>query len=697
MPACRKPLILLVQALAVAGAAGLGMLAARPAEAQTAVNADAGLDGYYKSNRWLPVRVNLLNQGASARAEVRVRFTVPLDRGDEHRIPERTLAGSANEVHYLYMRTPVSYGGQNVAVNLLRDGRTLGPPTRPQIRLVADGDWLVCGIGDGTFGASMKNLNGHTLNRMASGMRPWMAGRNQSSINVGVLEPAKVPDRWQGLQAADMVVLGAVSERDFTPEQLAAVRDYVNAGGTLVVTGGVNAGRLATPFFSELLPVRVTGTRTLSSMPTLARRVKARAPSGAIPVTVGSPQPGAVTTVSESGVPVVVSGRKGAGRVVFLAFDPTLSPFREWEGMRQVWSRILTQPSPHQMLPVVSASDVGEMYGPGMYGSETRGTLAQAPFAISQLDIPAFYIVALFLLAYIVVLVPVNYFLLKKWDKKEYAWLTTPAIVLVFVVGAYMIGYGFKGGRTLLARVGVVEAHAGQDTASALAYAGLFSPAKTSYDLQLAADAAGDAAGTTLLCEPELNRENAGVRVVYGDQPAIEDLPIDMWAMRVVKAEGLVRLGKPGSGGFQVRMKRNPSSGAWSGRVTNNTPYTLRGCRFVFGGSHKQAQDLAPGQSVTFSGTVTGGAGGFLSPSLVAEVNGATEEQRMKRAVLQPLCTPTYVAPTGWSAPDYPLLVGWVEGPVAPLTVNGGAPREQAANLLILHLDGAHVVESGLE
>ena len=100
--------------------------------------------------------------------------------------------------------------------------------------------------------------------------------------------------------------------------------------------------------------------------------------------------------------------------------------------------------------------DDNSQFGYGRYsGAPTR--LADAPFAIPQLDIPAFYVVALFLLAYIVVLVPVNYFVLKAKDKKEYAWLTTPAIVLVFSFGAYLIGYGFKGGRTLVVKAGLIR------------------------------------------------------------------------------------------------------------------------------------------------------------------------------------------------------------------------------------------------
>ena len=59
----------------------------------------------------------------------------------------------------------------------------------------------------------------------------------------------------------------------------------------------------------------------------------------------------------------------------------------------------------------------------------------------------------------------------------------------------------------------------------------------------------------------------------------------------------------------------------------------------------------------------------------------------MKRAVLQPLCAGGVSGPT--TGPPYPMLVGWVPEPVARLQVNGRAPREESATLMVVHLDQA--------
>jgi hypothetical protein len=407
----------------------------------------------------------------------------------------------------------------------------------------------------------------------------------------------------------------------------------------------------------------------------------------AFTVCTASPKPGCRVEVSDGGIPIVARGYKGSGQVVYMALDPSLPPFQAFPGIVELWKRVMTAQPAGQILGMVAATEDDEEYARyGMaYNGNQQFRLADAPFAISQLDIPAFYIVALFLLAYIIVLVPVNYYFLKARDRKEYAWLTTPAIVLLFSFGAYMIGYGFKGGRTLLARVGVIEAHAGQDSAPALTYSGLFSPRKTSYEIQLAAnDPLSQAeAASTLLSEPESGRNTAGLRVVGGDAPKVSDFAVDMWAMRVLKTEGMVRLGKG------VAANLSHSEGRISGTVANNTSYTLDDCCVLIGGQVVPIGKLAPGATAGIPATTASfsSSGTVLPPQLLSSLHGSREEQRMKRAVLQPICVPAYAMQNGWQNADHPLLIGWVQQPIAQLLVDGRPPREQAANLMVVHLD----------
>lgn len=640
---------------------------------------EPGLDHYYKAQKWMPLRLTLMNQGSPTKVEVRARFSSGSEGSQEYRLPERELQASANRAHTLYMRAPFHYSTQPITVDFYREGKRINR-LQPSLSLIPDGEWLVAGIGPGA--ASLKQLTTLTLNsnQAAPGVRPMYRGQQNSRINVAVLEPAKVPDRWQGLDAADVVVISGASQRDLTPDQLTAIRDYVCGGGRLVVTGGVNWNRLATPFFNELLPVRVTGGKTVSSLPEAAQIARTGSgPSGAIAVAVASAKPGASVRMSAGGSPAVVRAPKGMGSVTFIAFDPSLPPLKNWDHMDEFWREIIIEKPPISALQaIVGTEDQSEMYGynPGLQ------RLADSPYAISQLDIPAFYIVAFFLLSYIIVLVPVNYFVLKAKDKKEYAWLTTPLIVAVFTIGAYMIGYGFKGGRSLVVKVGVVEARAGQDTAPSLTYAGLFSPRKTGYDLRLAPNDTSGQSAATLLSEPFDDRSKERLQVAQDEAQRIEGFSVDMWAMRVIRGDGLVRIGK----GFNASLRADGKQ--ITGTLRNDTPFTLENCFLVHQNELIPLETLTPGRVANLKYKAPSGAasGSVLPGSLLTKVQGNDETSRVRRALLTPLCGSTGPAQNGWSSPQYPLLVGWIKEPLTPLEVDDRAPRQQAANLMIVHL-----------
>jgi hypothetical protein len=662
-------------------ALGLTLWLPGQARAQATLNADAGLEGYYKPRRWLPVQLTLTNQGAPARVYVRTRIAHGMEGDQEYRLPERVLPSNANERHTLYLKPPQTYTSQPLVLELFRDGRPLNVIRAP-LTVVNEGEWLVLGLGSGEATASLKLLASLTVPAQTFPSFPGGPASSirgtQARVNVAVLPPGRTPDRWQGLQAADMVILAGISERELSPQQQTALRDYTNAGGTLVVTGGPNWARLTTPFFSEILPVRVTGSRTASSL--FSMRALAGQPLSAgtaFALCTGEPKPGTTVKVADGGFPVVATRLQGSGRVVFVAFDPSLPPFNTWSGSLGFWKKLLVNPPPPQLISSVTAA---EGYDQDMYGNPAAyGRLADAPFTISQLDIPAFYVVALFLLAYIVVLVPLNYYFLKARDKKEYAWLTTPAIVLVFSVGAYLIGYGFKGGRTLVAKVGLLEARSGQTRAAGLAYFGLFSPRKTTYDIQVAPADGGaqDEGASTLLSEPAGNRSGAAIRVLQGDAQRVAGFAVDMWAMRVLKAEGMTDLGRGIQSNWSVRNNRV------TGTIRNDSPFTLEDCRLIVDGQVSPFEPLAPGKQARFDVPAApgGGTGSLLPQALLSQLQGSSGEQRMKRAVLEPLCSGT-----GTLQRAGPMLLGWVREPVLRLHVDGRPPREQAATLMVVHL-----------
>ncbi len=166
------------------------------------------------------------------------------------------------------------------------------------------------------------------------------------------------------------------------------------------------------------------------------------------------------------------------------SFDYTASPVKYYESL---WPKLLS----FRSSPLELAEAGGRPGEPRYGGGGPTVPLNEAVATMPQAELPSIWLVVGFLVAYIIVLVPLNYYLLNRLDRRELAWVTTPAIVLLFSFGAYGLGYGMRGGAVLLNRIGIIEAGAGATVGRGTAYAAIFSPSRTGYDLAMDAPCAG--------------------------------------------------------------------------------------------------------------------------------------------------------------------------------------------------------------
>ena len=118
----------------------------------------------------------------------------------------------------------------------------------------------------------------------------------------------------------------------------------------------------------------------------------------------------------------------GLGRVQTLPYDLTRPPDRGSPGtvaaLRQALRDADAVKARARSLDPTSQEPGDPEFGQSSFG--------EACFAIPEMDAPPFGTIGLFLAAYLICLVPVNYAILKRRDRKEWAWVTTPAIVFAF-------------------------------------------------------------------------------------------------------------------------------------------------------------------------------------------------------------------------------------------------------------------------
>lgn len=443
--------------LALCVALILSLFSSQPAAAQeeppVRLNAEVGFDGQCWAESWLPVTVRLENDGPGVEGVLEVFgagtrlneviFSQPVDLPTQSRKEAIVSVYSNGLVRTLNVR--LRSGSQVLAESALRLPCWGEPPLL--IVLAAETPSAFRSLGD--------------LNRLTE------------PLYLAEIDVDDLPEHGVAFQKVDLLFISGVDTGRLTAAQRQALADWVSGGGRLVVTGGP-AWRQTTAGLPDLLPLIPQGERSLPSLAALSAysTLGQDLPDGEAVVTVGGLAPGAQVLLEQDNVPLVLSRQHGAGRVYFLAFDPSLSPLRDWPGLPDFFTALIEE---HAALPPAWSA-----------GFENWDNARSALSTLPDLSLPSPLLVIGFLLLYVIAIGPLNYLVLRIVKRRELAWVTIPAMVLAFTVLAIALGLSTRGARPVLARLAVVEVWPGVERARVSGLLGVFSPARATYDLAFA-------------------------------------------------------------------------------------------------------------------------------------------------------------------------------------------------------------------
>ncbi len=88
-----------------------------------------------------------------------------------------------------------------------------------------------------------------------------------------------------------------------------------------------------------------------------------------------------------------------------------------------------------------------------------------------------------FLALYIALVGPLNYLILNRINRREWAWFTIPALILIFSVLSYLLGFNLRGNEATVNRVALVRSWDQSDRARVDELVGLLSPLRAQYSL----------------------------------------------------------------------------------------------------------------------------------------------------------------------------------------------------------------------
>jgi hypothetical protein len=624
------------------------------AEAATSVQmlVRAGFDGAGKVGGWLPIEVDIRNDGDDIEGELLIVVQdTTTNRGTYTAAPTVysapvVLPRRARKRMQMEVRLPNT--GQRIRARLVQGEQVLLEQD-VQFTRIAGGD-VLCG---------MMARSGGALEFIAALELPPPLRR----ARLARMEVADLPSRPQLMASLDCLIVDNIPTSALTDGQRDALRTWVANGGLLVVGGGASWQRTLAGLPTELLPARVTGMATVDSLANLGDFGRHPFPDGgqylasqAI-VTDGNP------VVEQSGVPLIVSARRGLGTVFFLALDPSTEPLRSWPGSVNLWRYVLSHVATNATLaPGGTTPFLG-------WGRVPRNAMVD----IAPINPPSPIPFAVLLLGFALVVGPGNYLLLCRVGQPTWALVTLPLTTGLGALLAFGLATAQRDSDSILTKVSIVRAHSGAPVAHSRTYVGLLSKQDSTYEIRPSENSLIFGQFYPFPRDPGREGPGWGLKVVSGQRSTVSDLGIAAGSLATFTVDSQFRTAG------EVEADLTTDGQSISGTLTNRTGHQLSDASIVLDYTVTRLGDLKPGESREISIPLPNAAtAGYGPPNSFATLlyPSSTPQRKPTDAARRDVLDSAFGQAFNFAKLDFYglTLLGWLETGAVDLDIQPSRP-----------------------
>jgi hypothetical protein len=618
---------------------------------------EPGFGGYVKLDRWFPVKFTIVNPGEDLSGDLAVHISSGRGSAKDF-VYVRHVELPRQSSKVVWMALPgKAYTSQNNKVVFYRTAIGSGAPV-PLSQPDAHIETRLAPSAALNVGVAARDPD--TLN--------FLALLNQKGYEVNVFRLSTDGDfPWETamLDSLDVIAFNDVPTDALKPDQVRAIQSWVERGGTLVLAGGVAFPKTAAAF-GELSPVTYRGTKSVDAMNALGDLAGVPLElAGPFTVSDAEVKQGAVVT-AQSGIPIAVHRPVGQGSVLYIAYDLALQPLAGWNGNATLWERLLSER--------LIAQPVGGKGGANVVYVDTNQELELALNYFPQLVPPSFGALLIAFLLYVVVVAPVLYAILKRFDRREWAWFVIPAIAVLS--SAVIYGIGASGRSSILAQSLHLVELSGSGTASRTSATAVFVPSGGDYTLEWKGDR-HVTPSVSLYGGPDMLR--GSYDSVVRREPAVtlvqfHDVPY--WSIRKAVSE-LETVSDAGMFEYSIRYTSN----GIEGEIVNNTNTDVYEAGIMVGQNWIKIGELKKGDKTSFQSPLTG-AFGFPRDlaSYVFPYSGPNDEKYRERALLNTFLNKS--TDPGSASFNRAFIVAFSRGQQNEYKVNGKAVLADQVSLL---------------
>jgi hypothetical protein len=512
-----------------------------------------GFSGYFGRNDWVPVTVTIHHTGKSEDAQLSVPIHNSL-------LGDKSAAGM---MHWS-IRLPAN---RWKTVQIFVPGFTV------------DGSTPVSCTVNGRVEA-VSYLNGNAVDHVAlvavlsseTQSAQFLTGSstgNEPVLPVSV-NPSAFPASPNLLNGLTCVVATPDTLSQLSSEQQAAILTWIKLGGMLLVSGTDRSFS----FWNQYFPIRYgDSARVKADSLDLFAGISVPAPSH-LQVNASGIQQNATLWASAGNQPLLASMPLGRGTVWQTSFSTMDNALLGWSGYPSLWTSVLRQ----------STSDAQSALVPLL---DEKGVLSfsDASDSLSPLRVPSLGVWILVFSIYVLLVGPVIFFVLRRYNRASYAWFILPAVGGFTTLCIYLFGLMERPPGLLNEGIGVLEL-VGDGTAETYGVQAFMSPywGGLHFELTQPMFALPLAQGTAATTE--------FASVMNGQMTHLTFGPAPRWSVRYLYSAGAV------SNQGELSVQLVSSFGMLLGTVKNNTPYPLHHVAMFWKNHMYELGDLAPSQTV---------------------------------------------------------------------------------------------------
>ncbi|WP_208588815.1 hypothetical protein [Gracilibacillus suaedae] len=476
------------------------------------------------------------------------------------------------------------------------------------------------------------------------------------------LDESLITDDSLGLDILDLLVVNDYSIAQLPKEKQESIKEWVQNDGTLI-TGSKPGLKQQFGSLADILPLTITGQEEVEQILGFEAISQEPIEADSIELFTGEVDEEAAVLYQEGDIPLVMEKRIGKGTVTQVAFDLGLSQLADWQGHDPLWQSIGTD----------NGNVDAYMNNIGMRTVDRLREISRTFPTLANLN---FSTLAILFTVYLLAIIPVLYFVLKRMDKREWAWIIIPVFAIVSSVGLYTIGAKDRGGAIKTNVMSVISLDK-QGMGSSEGVISMLSKGSGSYTLSM-----------DPTFHPIPSEDIYGPQKTYADLPFLETeenkenvhfQQVEFWSPRSVA------FNQPIKEYGQISSSFSFANDTISGQLTSNFEFDLHDVYLISGQNYQEIGKLAAGETKEVNFNVEN-QDYFQQPTEQVTYNlfghpgqtGQQSDEQIKSELLSVAIRNEIDRNV-----NTPMLIGFADDSLVPVTINGDETNQNNHHLIM--------------